>query len=477
MHQIFEGKLPNYLIYGLSVFLLGLFLIDSVTSLPSVQSINALIPKPGTLPVLQDKSVSLSDSNLTIEVFATGLKLPTNIAFLDSGDALVLEKGNGTVRKIVNGTPLSEPLLDLNVATFDTRGMLGIAVARNETLDKQYIYLYYTEAKNGVGDGEDKCIRPSKCLPEFLPNGNRLYRYELSDDGTKLINQKLIFSWPPFNGASHNGGEIIIGPDNNLYVLTGDGDNKHTIITNSNKSTEIDGRGGILAFDHDGNPAFPKGIIGDANLINKYFAYGIRNGFGLDFDPVTGKLWDTENGPDFGDEINLVEPGFNSGWRNIMGSGNSSNSTENSAVNLNDLILFNGKGKYSAPEFVWKRNVGPTAIKFFDSIKLGKNYENTIFVGEFHSGKILNFKLNENRTLLESGGTKLKTKVNESELESNPFTFAEGFGGVVDIQTGQDGYLYILSLQYGGEQCRAIKFECMNYSSNYPGTIYRITPK
>ena len=52
----------------------------------------------------------------------------------------------------------------------------------------------------------------------------------------------------------------------------------------------------------------------------KYYAYGIRNSFGMDFDPVTGNLWDTENGPSYGDEINLVEPGFNSGWQVVQGS-------------------------------------------------------------------------------------------------------------------------------------------------------------
>ena len=60
-------------------------------------------------------------------------------------------------------------------------------------------------------------------------------------------------------------------------------------------------------------------IIGDEDPLNKYYAYGIRNSFGIDFDPVTGKLWDTENGPGYGDEINLVEPGFNSGWSKVQG--------------------------------------------------------------------------------------------------------------------------------------------------------------
>ena len=92
------------------------------------------------------------------------------MAFLDSGDALVLEKQNGTVRKIVNGSLLPEPLLDVSVATFDTRGMLGIAIAKNETAGKQYIFLYYTEAKDGQGDGEDKCFySPNKCIHYICP--------------------------------------------------------------------------------------------------------------------------------------------------------------------------------------------------------------------------------------------------------------------------------------------------------------------
>jgi hypothetical protein len=59
--------------------------------------------------------------------------------------------------------------------------------------------------------------------------------------------------------------------------------------------------------------------LADHSPLNKYYAFGIRNGFGPAFDPVTGKLWDTENGSGYGDEMNLVEPGFNSGWLRVQG--------------------------------------------------------------------------------------------------------------------------------------------------------------
>ena len=69
----------------------------------------------------------------------------------------------------------------------------------------------------------------------------------------------------------------------------------------------------------DGLPIPNGSLIGDEYPLNLYYAYGIRNSFGMDFDPLTGNLWDTENGPEYGDEINLVEPGFNSGWNKVQG--------------------------------------------------------------------------------------------------------------------------------------------------------------
>ena len=70
----------------------------------------------------------------------------------------------------------------------------------------------------------------------------------------------------------------------------------------------------------DGQPVPNPPLGNETYPANLYYACGIRNSFGLDFDPVTGNLWDTENGPDFGDEINLVNQGFNSGWEQVQGN-------------------------------------------------------------------------------------------------------------------------------------------------------------
>jgi aldose sugar dehydrogenase len=119
---------------------------------------------------------------------------------------------------------------------------------------------------------------------------------------------------------------------------------------------------------------------GASALTGKYYAYGIRNSFGIDFDPVTGKLWDTENGPTENDEINLVDKGFDSGWIKVQGLAPDDFSSEQ------ELITFGGKGKYSDPEFVWIQPIGPTALKFLHSDTLGKQYENTIFTGDVDYG-------------------------------------------------------------------------------------------
>jgi glucose/arabinose dehydrogenase len=114
----------------------------------------------------------------------------------------------------------------------------------------------------------------------------------------------------------------------------------------------------------------------------------------MDFDPVTGKLWDTENGPAFGDEINLVEPGFNGGWREVQDiwrpmygdeAGDYVAGKEFLASNSNsnlDLLDFNGKSESSDPEFAWEKTIGITALTFLDSDRLGKEYQNDLFVGD-----------------------------------------------------------------------------------------------
>jgi aldose sugar dehydrogenase len=366
----------------------------------------------------------------------------TKMAFLGNNDILMLNKNDGKVIRIVNQTLVSQPLIDLNVANKWERGLLGIATSRNQ--EKVQVFLYYTESK--AGDGSDICLTVH-CAKPKEPIQNKLYRYDLINN--KLVNPKLLFSGPKSNIASHIGGALEIGPDNNVYLIIGDfhgyQNKTTTLVQNYKKGSFPDGRAGILRFTQDGK-AVGDGILGKKHPLNHYYAYGIRNGYGLDFDPVSGKLWDTENGPDRGDEINLVNPGFNSGWNRIQGiPKHESVSISNKAAlgppkNLED---FGGKGKYSAPEFVWNSTAAaPTAIRFLNSNSLGKNYENDLFVASFNTGVIYHFDLNEDRTAL-----KLDRSNSTLAEDQDPkhLIFAQGLGKITDMQVGPDGDLYVLS--------------------------------
>ena len=376
------------------------------------------------------------DSLLKVEVVAEDLDTPTTMAFLAPNDFLILEKDKGTVQRVINGQTLDRPLLDVNVANSVERGMCGIAVSTIGS--KTYVFLYFTEI-----EGKDGSDRVGKA-----PIGNRLYKYELVDN--KLVNPTLLLDLPAIPGPRHNGGVIEIGPDNNIYVPVGDIDGSFKVdfeateTQNFQKGIDADGRSGILRIKQDGEPV-GEGILGESMPLRLYYAYGIRNSFGLDFDPITGSLWDTENGPHEGDEINLVYPGFNSGWHEIYGF-----STSLGKFNKNNLVTFDGKGKYDEPKIAWSKSTGLTSLIFLDSDKLGSQYRNDMFVGDVHNGRIYHFKLNNERNdLVLPKVLAGKSTVNPTVSEAKEIVFGEGFGGITDLTLGPDGYLYVVSIGQG----------------------------
>jgi glucose/arabinose dehydrogenase len=168
----------------------------------------------------------------------------------------------------------------------------------------------------------------------------------------------------------------------------------------------------------------------------------------MDFEPVTGKLWISENGDDVYDEINIAEPGFNSGWHKIMGPMARTNMTVE-----NDLIIFDG-AKYQDPIFSWYTPVGLTDIEFLNSTKLGEKYRGNLFVGDINNGNLYFFEVNRDRTGIIFQDPRLFDLVADpvkkgdvSELSS--LILGEGFRRITDIETGPDGLLYILTYEDG----------------------------
>lgn len=414
-------------------------------------------------PNVSSSNPVVSDTNLKIEPVATGFDFPTGIAFLDDNDILLLEKNTGIVYRIIDGN-VTNAVIQLNVSSKDERGLLGIAVTGNDESkqDDRLVFLYYTycpKVKANVNSTSQGC-------------GNYVYRYKFDTENSKLIEPQLILTLPALPGPSHNGGVLELDEDENLYVAVGDLQstrfNKNqtgydTKAQNIVNGTEPDGRAGILKLTQDGKPV-GNGLIGEEYPLNLYYAYGVKNSFGIDIDPVSGTLWDTENGPQFGDEINLVEPGFNSGWEKIQGIWKLNQTKSKNGIydESNDnvkLVDFDDEGKYSSPEFVWDKPVGPTALLFLDSDKLGEEYENDIFVGSVKNGVVYHFDLDDDRESLSLKGDLSDSVLNRKD-NATKIKFGENFGIITDLQVGPDGYLYIVSGNRGTDA----------------GAIYRIVP-
>jgi glucose/arabinose dehydrogenase len=423
---------PNFTVSLFLVLLSTVFLNSTLSALPAGVAQEEFRQRE----FVEEGKPKILDSHLKVEQVVGGLDTPTTMAFLGPNDILVLEKDKGTVQRIVNGKLLGQPLLDVNVAISVERGMCGIVISKHDS--KTYVFLYYTEISGN--DGEDRQGKE--------PMGNRLYRYELVDN--KLINPTVLLDLPATPGPRHNGGAIIIGPDNNLYVPIGDvdgsfrGPSSQTITQNYQSGKDADGRSGILRITQDGQPV-GEGILGNDIPLRLYYAYGVRNSFGLGFDPVSGKLWDTENGPGNSDEINLVEPGFNSGWQEVMGLAKNEKGFDEA-----NLVDFNGKGHYRDPELVWLNTAGPTALLFMTSSKLGSQYLNSMFVSDVHNGRIYHFELTSDRAHLNLP-PQLAGKIIKNPRASglDKIIFGEDFGGITDLKIGPDGYLYVVSIGLG----------------------------
>jgi len=346
----------------------------------------------------------LNDNDFVVQKFIAGIPNgPTTMAF-EGNDILVLQKTDGQVRLINDGALQEKPVLDENVTSEGEQGMLGITTVGTK------VYLYFIESTYDGGK----------------PLGKRVYSYDWN--GTELVNKTLVKDlWA--TQTYHNGGAMVTDQNGSVYLVVGDA-----------------GRYGKLENHPTGEPD-DTGVILRIAPPGPYYAMGIRNSFGLAIDPVTGKLWDTENGVDVYDEINIVPPNFNSGWDVIMGPAND--------TTLKNLPGYPGY-YYHDPQFTWEKTVAPTGLSFIDSKEFEK-YKNSLFVGDCNNGNLYRFELNDNRDGFVFSSSQLSDKIVNVGDSMDEIIFGTGFGCITDVVAGPDGLLYFVSLS--------------------DGTIYRIVPK
>ena len=492
----------------------------------------------------QETGPTLVDRNLVLDTAASGLELPTSMAFIGEDDLLVLEKNSGKVRRVEGGA-ITDTVLDLAVNSFQERGLLGITLEPGFP-DNPGVYLYWSCRTDALPEDpffpdEETCsdanlLGADSEDPLTVPLlGNRVDRFEW--DGEALTwDHRLItlrsfqndaapvppnqnddatgdFGPQPARG-NHDAGIIEFGPDGKLYVLVGDVGRRGALqnLPCGPTATECDSdedvtpddqfggpepddahfTGVILRLNPDGsapsdNPFFAAGagMGGEVGAnVQKIFAYGVRNSFGMDFDPQTGFLWEQENGEDAYDEINRVTAGQNIGW--IQVAGPSSRIDEYKEIETTSLHhedfpnlqqfrwlpeeiadspaealsrLFELPGsQYSEPEFSWKYVLAPSAIGFQHGSALGRQYAGDLFVGfsttDTLGGPLFRFNLTGNRRAIAVDDPRLADRVADNltfheMTESESLVFGTDFGVVTDIETGPDGNLYVVSLDQG----------------------------
>ena len=442
------------------------------------------------------------DSDFKIQEFVSGLTVPVNMEFLGE-DLLVLEKNSGAVRHVKNNKLLDTPVLDLEVSNYGEQGLLGITSVENE------VYLFFTEAFHDGGRALE----------------NRVYKYTWN--GNELVQPILLKGIPGFEviyvggelvSDLHGTVYAVTGENYKIGLLQNHLKDESYRHYSSSGSLDEKARGTILhslthalscvkiSFYHyttnpfgwqseqpdlSHNPLefnlfnilgnldscarqfyyenFSDGNWKDTSSIiqiepkGEYAAIGIRNSFGLAVDPKTGYLWNTENGPDAYDEINLVEAKFNSGWSKIQGPANGK---------LLPQLPNYEEYQYSEPEFSWELPIGVTAIEFPNS-KMFEKYENFVFVADTNNGNIYKFKLDDTRTKFVFESPYLQDNVFNILENSEDVTyiddtgclmsgmpcsgfepmdeilFGKNFGMISDMKFGPDGSLYVISLMEG----------------------------
>ncbi|HEX5045402.1 MAG TPA: PQQ-dependent sugar dehydrogenase [Candidatus Polarisedimenticolaceae bacterium] len=379
------------------------------------------------LGVGQAVAQSVNDPFLQVQTVVSGLDAPTTMAFLAPDDFLVLQKNDGRVRRVVGGVLQPGEVLDLPVDSFPDRGLLGIVVDP-DFLNRPFVYLFYSEAP---ADGQ-------------VLTAHRVVRYTW--DGASLGAPRLLLDLPIAPTKFRCGGLLAFGPDDRLYATMGDLQ-RIGKLQNRSIGPDPDNTGTILRIESDGTP--PADNPFPIASMSRVFAYGLRNSFGFDFDPVTGNLWDTENGQDFYDEVNVVRGGQNSGWFQIQGPDD--RNTQNQ-----DALWMAPGAIYRDPAFSWLMSVGPTGIAFARSPRLGCARLHDVFVGDANCGNLWHFEPNPVRDGLDFTSAELQDGVADNAPDaarcmqelSEP-AFGSGFGVVTDVKSGPDGLLYVVSLTAG----------------------------
>jgi len=352
-----------------------------------------LLPSTVAAGAANDDAVAAPAVAAAIKVVPvkTGLNGPSGFTFSPNGKIWYLERPTGEVR-ILNPKTGADHLF-YKIASVNgagERGALGIALDPSWRT-QPFVYVYVTRTWNGA-------LR------------NLVVR--IRNDRGHGAHFRVLLSTPPSASGYHNGGRIRFGPDHKLYVMVGDA---HASSNAQDRTSNLQGK--ILRLDRDGTAA-----AGDP--YGRIWSFGHRNSFGFTFDPETGRLWETENGPQCNDEINLVVRGGNYGWGASENCGGTAPGDTNNS----------GPTPRRLPKTYFPTPIGITGDAFCLACGLGASVNGDLVFGDVDTGSIRAINMNASRTGFSASSRVLLTPstggVHSLEIGPNRRIYFSGPNGI-----------------------------------------------
>ncbi|MDP8956613.1 MAG: PQQ-dependent sugar dehydrogenase [Actinomycetota bacterium] len=289
---------------------------------------------------------------------ATGLAFPAGFTFAPGGRIFYGERFTGNIQIFNPATSSNQRFFTVsNLVTSGEQGLLGVELHPNYP-KAPYVYASVIRLVSGVAR-------------------NQIVR--ITDNGGTGTAMRVIYDGGRSN-SNHVGGRVLFGPDRMLYLVVGDKGSP-------SRAQKIRNRAGkVLRMTPRG------GVPSDNPFSNVVWAYGIRNSFGLAFDPENGRLWETDNGPQCIDETNRIIRGRNFGWGPSWTC--STPPTPPAGTNRDGSKPVMPRTFYTPP-------IAPTGLVFCDECGLGAS-EGHLFFGAWNNGHIRELTLNSRRTAVIS---------------------------------------------------------------------------
>lgn len=301
-----------------------------------------------------------------VEKIAEKLGRPWAIIPLPDGRLMITEKSgfmtihaaDGTMLKKITGFPVVED--------GGQGGLLDVALDPAFTQNKT---IYWSFSKK-VGDA----------------NLTAVAKGQLSADETTVQNPVVIFqATPALKSDAHFGSRIIFDKDGNLFVSAGE----RSILEGRKQAQLLSaGLGKIFKITKDGKPAPGNPFLNQPGAMPEIYSYGQRNPQGLDINPATGELWETEFGPRGGDEVNIIKAGKNYGWPVITYG------IEYNGNKIGDAIQ--QKTGMEQPVYYWDPVVSPSGIVFYNSDSIPE-WKNNLFIACLSSMHIARLIIENNK--------------------------------------------------------------------------------